>query len=89
MNEAQKLLDQSRQTAAQITEDAHKTSIEILSKANEQALGVMQAERVKLQQEVRENLASVVGLVLEKATGIAITKKEQKDIIEKEVRNLS
>ena len=89
VNEGQKIMDQSRQAAAQITEDAHKTAIEILSKANEQALGVMQTERVKLKQEIRDNLGDLVTLALEKVTGITVSKKEQKDIIEKEVRNLS
>ena len=89
VNEGQKIMDQSKEAAVQITEDARKSAIEILSKANEQALGVMQAERVKLQQEVRENLGDLVTLALEKVTGITISKKEQKEIIEKEVRNLS
>lgn len=87
--EGEKIIKQATEYAAQIIDEGSKKSEEIINKAYEEAAKVMQLEKVKLQQEVKENLADIVALVLKKVTGQVISEKKQKEIIEKEVRNLS
>lgn len=89
LEEAKKILDETNQAGVLMLEDYNKTGAEILQKARENALKFSEIERRKLEQEVTEHLADIVTLALEKVIGRKITKKEQLEIIEKEVKNIS
>lgn len=89
LEESQKIINESKEASSAILGESKATAADIIQKAYEQALEVKKAEKVKLQQEIRENLGDIVSLALEKVTGKVITEKQKKEIIEKEVRNLS
>lgn len=87
--EGQKILDQSNQAAAQIIDGANKTAEQILQKATEDGKKLIELEKEMLMRQVRENVGSLISLVLEKVIGKKITRKDQIEIIEKEVKNIS
>ena len=89
LNEGQKIIDESKQAAAQIVADSQRGAAEIINKAQIQAKEVSLAEKVKIQQEIREDLGDIVLLVFEKIMGRKITDRQQKEFIEKEIKNLS
>lgn len=89
LQESKNILDETNAAALQILEDARQQAAEILNKAYAKSLEITKAEKVKLQQEIRENAAGLVALVFEKVTGRKVTGKDQMKIIEKEVKNLS
>ena len=88
LEEARKILDESNKTGAQILEDTNKAAAEILKKTSDEALNLIKIEKVKLQQEIRGNLADLVALAFEKVTGKMISTKEQKQLIEKTIKEL-
>lgn len=87
--EGQKIVDQSNQVAAQIRDQTNKEVEEILRKATADGKKIVQLQEEMLMRQVREHVGSLVTLIFEKVTGRKITLKDQKEIIEKEVRNLS
>ena len=87
--EGQKILDQTNQAAAQIMEDANKAAEQIVLKATADGKKIVELQQEILMRQVRENVGSLVTLVVEKVTGKSITLKDQKELIEKEVKNLS
>lgn len=89
LKEAQKILDQTNEQAAQILEGANKTAEQILLKATEDGKKIVELQKEMLMRQVRENVGSLVTMVIEKVTGKRITKQDQTEIIEKEVKNLS
>lgn len=89
LEESQKIINESKETGMGIIEDSKVKAGEIIRKASEQAKEITRLERVKLQQEIKENIAGIVGLVLEKVTGEAISENTSKQLIEKEIKNLS
>ena len=89
LEESKKILDETNKAGALLLEDYNKAGAEILQRASEDALKFNEIEREKLKQEIRENLGGLVVLAFEKVTGKKITKEDQKNIIEKEIRNLS
>lgn len=89
LKEAQKILDQTNQAAAQIMDQTNQAAEEILRKATKEGEKMVALEKEMLMQRIKEYVGSLVTLVVEKVTGKKITLKDQKEIIEKEVRNLS
>ncbi|MDP3973876.1 MAG: F0F1 ATP synthase subunit B [Candidatus Daviesbacteria bacterium] len=89
LKQSQQILDETKEASSQMLDDAKNTAAEIITKANEQAIELKKAEYMKLEQEVKENAASLVSLVFEKVIGKRITSEDQKALIEKEVKNLS
>jgi len=87
--QAQKILDQTNEAAVQIMEGANKTAEQILLKAQDDGKRIVELQKEILMRQVRENVGSLVTLIIEKVTGKKITKKDQVQIIEKEVKNLS
>lgn len=86
--EGQKILQDAGDEYKRIIEDAKKEYARIIEKAVEDAKKLTELQGIRLEQQVRENLGSFVVLGLEKITGKAL-KKEQKEIIEREVKNIS
>lgn len=87
--EGEKIIKQAQESATQIIEDGKIKAQEIIDHAVEQSRKVAQTERVRMELQIKENLSEIVALALEKITGKVITKAQQKDIIEREVKNLS
>ena len=87
--EIQKMMDEAKKERAMHLEEtkvlAGKMHDDIIQKASEEA----KVNAVKLEQAVMAKVADIVALGMEKVTGKIINKKEQKVLIEKEVRNLS
>jgi F-type H+-transporting ATPase subunit b len=87
--EAQKIVDESTRSAQQIIAEAHSKAsfdMEDILKKGQEALG---QEKEKIQQEIREELAELVAISLEKVTGKILNKKDQKDLLAKTVKNIS
>lgn len=89
LKEAQKILDQTKEAAAQILADNNKAAEQILLKAEEDGKKIVQLQKQMLMDQMKENAAHLVTLVFEKVAGKKITKEDQKNIIEREVKNLS
>lgn len=89
LEESRKILNQSKEVGIQIMEESKETAAKIIGKATEQALEIKKTEKVKLEQEVREHLGALIVLAFEKITGKRITKEDQKEIIEREIKNLT
>lgn len=87
--EGEKIIKEAGEAASQTIEEGKKKYQQILEQALEDAKKATEVERVKLKQEVKENISDIVAMALEKITGTAINKKQQKELIEKEVKNLS
>lgn len=89
LKEAQKILDQTNIEAAEILKKANQETDKILLKASNDAKKIVEFEREVLIRQVRTNVGSLITLAFEKIAGKKFTKKDQIEIIEKEVRNLS
>lgn len=89
LEESQKILDETNAAAAQILEGANKTAERILLKATDDGKKIVELQKGILMRQVREHAGNLVALTLEKVTGKKITKKDQLEIIDTEVRNLS
>lgn len=87
--EGQKIIQEAGVEYARIIEDAKKEYERIIKRGVEDAKGIMALQKIKLEQQIRENLGDIVTLALLKVTGKVITDKQKKQIIEKEFRNIS
>ena len=87
--EGKKIVEDSNKAGVQILEETNIKAAEILLRAQEESLRLIEVERVKLNHEVRENIGRFVVLAFEKITGKVLTDKEKKEIIEREIKNLS
>lgn len=88
-NEAQKIVEEATKSAQQIIADAHTkaaSDMEVIFKKGQEAV---RQEKEKMQQEIREELADLVTISLEKVTGKILNKKDQKDLVEGAVKNIS
>lgn len=88
LKQAEEIIDESKAAGIETVEEYKKTGEEILEKAYKQALEVKKAEKVKLEEEIKAHLGNIVALSLEKVTGITMD-KHKREIIEKEVKNIS
>lgn len=88
-DEAQKIIDESKKEGALYLEEAKeragKMAEEIIKKSQEAA----KAETLKMEQEVMAKVAEIVAVGMEKVTGKVLNKKDQKDMIERSIKNLS
>ncbi len=87
--EGEKMIKQAGDQVTLIIEEARLKAEGIINHAVEESKKISQIEKIRLELEIKENLSNIVSLVLEKVTGGLVTNKEQKEIIEKEVKNLS
>lgn len=88
-DEARKIVDEAIKSSNQLALEARQKTqadIEIMLKKSEQQ---QRLEREKMHQEIRGELADLVALALQKVTGKVLTKKDQKELIEKSVKELN
>jgi|Napbiome12C3dose_1001474.scaffolds.fasta_scaffold00001_187 F-type H+-transporting ATPase subunit b len=86
--EAQKLLDETKKELElmkeEMTQNAKTQAEMIIQKAKEAA----QSEGVRIEQQIMIKMSDIVAAGMEKVAGKTL-KKEQKEIIEREIKNLS
>lgn len=87
--EGEKIIKQATDAGQQILEDVSKKREAILNQADEDAKRLYETQKEKMMIEVKEYVSNLVLSVIQKVTGKILTKKDQKEIVEKEVRNLS
>lgn len=86
--EAKQIITEATSSATQIIEEAHtKASLDI-EEMVKKGQAAIEAERERLHQEIKAELADIVGIALEKVTDKALTAKEQKVLIEKTVKDI-
>ena len=88
-SEAQKIVNEATVSAGQIITEAHikaTKDIELMIIKGREAVNI---DREKMQQNLREELADLVVKSLEKITGKMLNKKDQKDLVERSVKNLN
>lgn len=88
VKDAEGILKEAVASADKIIGEARdKTSLDIekMIKKSEEA---MKLEREKMNQEIRAELANLVVSGLEKVTGKALSEKEQKELVEKSLKDL-
>ncbi len=87
--EVQKILDEAKKEREVMKEEgkaqAEALVAQIIKKGDEAA----HAEALRIKQEMMGHMVEIVGLVTEKVTKGALDKNKQKQIIEKEMRNVS
>lgn len=87
--EAQKLMDETKKEIELMKEEgkiqAQNLAAQIIKKSEESA----KAEAEKMRQEMIASMAEIIGIGMEKVAKGAFDKNKQKEIIEREVRNLS
>lgn len=87
--QAQKMMDDAKKELEllrdEMRQNAKREAEQIIKKGQETA----QAQALRMQEEVMSKMAEIVAVGIEKVTGKVLNKNEQKDILEKEVRNLS
>lgn len=86
--ESKKIVEAATKSADQIIKDAHLKATEDMQAIVEKGKATIKLEGIKMQQATRENLAELVATALTKVTGKVINKKEQKEMIEKTVRQM-
>lgn len=87
--EAQKMLDETKKEIEVLREEmmqnAKDQADDVVKKGQEFAKNEVE----KMKQELMVNMADIITKGMEKVTGKLLNKKEQRSIIEKEVKNLS
>ncbi len=86
--DAEKLIKEAKISALELIEEGKMKAQDVAESIVAEARGQLQVEREKLNQEVREHLAELIGLSLQKVTGKILDKKGQKDIISKTIKDL-
>ncbi len=86
--EAKGIMEDASKTATQIIQEAHSKASQDIEDLIAKNVESMKQEREKLHQEIRGELADIVVTTVQKVTGKVLTKKDQKDIIEKSIKGL-
>lgn len=86
--EAEKIVQEAKSHGKQIIEESKNQAERIVTNALVEAKELIRQEKDKLVGEVRENVASLFGLFLQKVLGKALTGKDQKDLIEQSLKQL-
>lgn len=89
VKEGEKIIKEASDEALQIIENGRRQYEEIIKNARKDAKELLQVEKANLDREIRENLGEMIALALQKVTGKVLSKKDQQNILEKEIRNLS
>lgn len=85
--EGEKIIRQSGEIGVGIIEGAKNEAEKIIRKANEHAKEVMQIEKTRLEQELKNGMPRIVALAYEKIMGRPMS-KEQKEALEKTVKEI-
>lgn len=86
--EAKKILEDAQVFATGLIEEARSKAADDIAEMFKKGQTAIEAERERLHQEIRSEIADIVGIALEKVTDKALTAKEQKVLIEKSVKEI-
>lgn len=89
LREAQRIIDEATQAGKQIITEARIEASAGMDKILEQGRESIRLEKAKMQQEIREELADLVVLGIEKVAGKVLNRKDQKEIVERSIKDLS
>lgn len=88
-NEAQRLMDETKKELEAFKEELKQSAQiqaeQIIKKGEEAA----RARSIQMEQEVMAKVAEVVAAGIEKVTGKVLNKKDQKDLIDRSIKNIS
>lgn len=87
-DEARKILDDATKSASGIVAEAHTKAaldMDIIFKKGEESI---KQEKAKMQQEIREELANLVVLALQKVSGKVFNRSDQKNILQQTIKDL-
>jgi len=88
LDEGKDIINEAKESAQQIIADAHKKAqadiADLVDKA-EQSIG---QERDRMHQEIREELSDMVVSSLKAVTGKVLTKKDQEELVDKNLKGL-
>lgn len=87
--QAEKIVSGANQSRELIKEETKEETAALVQKMLQDGGKQNQVEKQKMRQEIRVEVADLVVLVVEKVTGKKITKEDQKNIIERELKNLT
>lgn len=87
--EGEKIINEAGEQAAQIMERVNKAAEQILLKATDDAKKIIELERETLMSQTRVQMGTLVALAFEKVTGKILTEKDKKEIVEREIKNIS
>ncbi|MDO8573151.1 MAG: F0F1 ATP synthase subunit B [Candidatus Daviesbacteria bacterium] len=87
--EIREMMDEANKERALHLEETKEKGLQMARDIIKKAEAAGRVDALRMQQEVMNKMADIVAVGLEKVTGKIINKKEQKVLIEKEVRNLS
>lgn len=86
--DSKKIIDESRQIAAEIKSQADKDSTEKIESAVKKAEEATVAKINQMQTELKKDIIDLVVETLETTTGKILTEEDQKKLIEKHVREV-
>lgn len=87
--EGEKIIKQAGLQSARIIADANKTAEQIIEKATVQAKQLFVYEKKSFEESLREHLAGLVLMTVQKVTGKTLTKADEKRIAEQAVKELN
>lgn len=87
-DEAKKILGEAQRSAVDIIEEARSKASDDIASMVKKGQASLEIERERLHQEIRAELAEIVGIALEKVIDKALSSKEQKALIEKSVKEI-
>lgn len=89
LEEGQKIREQSKKEAALFLEETKQKGAILAEEIIKKGEDALKVERQNLQKEVKMELAELVTLALHKVTNKVISKKDQKDLIERSIGEIS
>ncbi len=86
--EGEKIIKQAKEYGVEIINDSKSKAEAVAERMVVEAKNQIQAEKEKLHQEMREHLGDLVALALTKLTGKVLTQRDQKQIIERSIKEI-
>jgi F-type H+-transporting ATPase subunit b len=88
-NEAQKIISEAKSEIEIIKEEGRQKADEIATQIIKRGEETVAQEMVRKEQELMTHISEIVTIGIEKVIGKSFNKKDQLELIEKEVKNLS
>lgn len=86
--EGEKIIKQAQAAGSQVIEDSNKIAGQIIEKATIQAKELIIQEKESFEHSIRENIADLIFMVVQKVTGKVLTKPDKKRIAEESIKSL-
>jgi F-type H+-transporting ATPase subunit b len=88
LEEAKQIINEAKESATQVIAEGHEKANKDIVDLVEKARESMTQEREKMHQEIRQELSDMIVASLKAVTGKVLTKKDQEEIVEKNIKNL-